>query len=170
VCSLAICVLVTVQVHKLLWALQLIPIRTSAEFDSHSSASSVLALTRHHTHIHTPRHTSIIIFTSIQPLVPSHHNHLLNCISAKLKYLSTSSVPIMVKHFLPPRRTPTGVLYHFHRYPTAGSFAVHCSDLPHFLSLSNASYCVSTRPCTFLLTFINIPQLVPTHDFFNPIL
>jgi len=32
---------------------QLIPIRTSAEFDSHLSALSTLALTRHHTHIHT---------------------------------------------------------------------------------------------------------------------
>jgi len=32
---------------------QLIPIHTSAEFESHSSALSTLALTRHHTHIHT---------------------------------------------------------------------------------------------------------------------
>jgi len=37
---------------------QLIPIHTSAEFNSHSSASSALALTRHHTHIHTQTHVN----------------------------------------------------------------------------------------------------------------
>jgi len=160
---------------------QLIPIRTSAEFDSHSSASSALALTRHHTHIHTQTHVNYHFHVdptagSLTPQSSSFRSKPHFC-QTWVKHLTTSLVPITVAA-LPQASC---IIFIDIRPLVPLQYTVsQCVELELLLVLISlvsyrSSYCVSTRPCTFLLTFINIPLLVPTqyssqHDFFNPIL